>query len=660
MIPVELQVIGAGLRAIAEEMGAVLIRSAFSANIKERRDCSTALFDETGRMVTQAEHIPVHLGAMPEAVAAVRAHDPAPGEPWILNDPYAGGTHLPDLTIVTRTMLGYAVTRAHHADVGGSEPGSLPAGSETLAEEGVVIPPTRLDSATLEGLVAQMRNADERRGDLRAQLAAHHLAERRIDELCVQRGRTAVAAAMEELLAYSERVVRAGIRILPDGRYEAADALETSAGLLELRAAVTILGDEVEIDFDGTAPQHAGNLNCPLAVTRSACFYVVRCLTAPDLPASGGAFEPVAVRAPAGCLVNARPPAAVAAGNTETSSRIVDLVFAAFGAAVPVPAQGQGTMNNVVFGNDRFTYYETIAGGQGACPNADGPSAVHVAMSNTLNTPIEALELAYPLRVERYELRAGSGGAGRQRGGDGVVRELRALEPCRLSLLTQRRALAPRGTEGGGDGLPGRNLLNGAELPAFATLDLAGRRSAPDRDAGRRRLGYARLTTRRKPVEHEALVLVEHRQVERPFIPRSVDDEVLSAVTLWNGEVAGSQEPTRVPSALVRSIVFRVGDVPRRRDGDEHRRERGQVGSWSPGPSTRSTRWRHSPAPHRRDPGTAPSSGAPAPDPSSKARRRRPGPETAPPQEQPGLPAEACAGERPRQARRPRRQPQAT
>jgi len=472
VIPVELQVIGAGLRAIAEEMGAVLIRSAFSANIKERRDCSTALFDESGRMVTQAEHIPVHLGAMPEAVAAVRAHEPSPGEPWILNDPYAGGTHLPDLTIVTRTALGYAVTRAHHADVGGSEPGSLPSGSRTLVEEGVVIPPTRLDDAALEALIGQTRNPDERRGDLRAQLAAHHLAERRIDELCARRGRARVAAAMDELLAYSERVVRAGILALPNGSYEAVDALETQDGLLELRAAVTIRGDEIEIDFDGTAPQHAGNLNCPLAVTRSACFYVVRCLTAPDLPASGGAFEPVAVRAPEGCLVNARFPAAVAAGNTETSSRIVDVVFAALGVAVPVPAQGQGTMNNVVFGNDRFTYYETIGGGQGGCPDADGPSGVHVAMSNTLNTPIEALELAYPLRVERYELRVGSGGTGRHRGGNGVVRELRALAACRLSLLTQRRALAPRGAEGGADGLPGRNLLNGEELPAFATLDL--------------------------------------------------------------------------------------------------------------------------------------------------------------------------------------------
>ena len=269
MIDIELQVIGASLRAIAEEMGAALIRSAFSANIKERRDCSTALFDLHGRMVTQAEHIPVHLGAMPEAVAAVMAHDPAPSEPWILNDPYAGGTHLPDLTIVTRTELGFAVTRAHHADVGGSEPGSLPPGSRTLDEEGVVIPPTRLDDATLESLVSRMRNPDERRGDLRAQLAAHRLAEERISELCARRGRERVAAAMEELLAYSERVVRSAIWDLPDGRFEGADELETPHGLLEIRARVTIAGDSIDIDFEGTAAQYEGNLNCPLAVTRT-------------------------------------------------------------------------------------------------------------------------------------------------------------------------------------------------------------------------------------------------------------------------------------------------------------------------------------------------------------------------------------------------------
>jgi N-methylhydantoinase B len=424
-------------------------------------------------MVAQAEHIPVHLGAMPEAVAAVRARDPAPGEAWIVNDPYTGGTHLPDITLVSRTELGFAVTRAHHADVGGSEPGSMPAGSTRLEEEGVVIPPTRLDDRTLAELVARMRNPEERLGDLRAQLAAQRLAERRVAELCERRGRRRVAAAMDELFAYSERIVRAGIEALPDGRFEAEDVLEPAAGELTIRVAVTVAGDELELDFAGTSPQHGGNLNCPLAVTRSAAYFVVRCLAAPDVPASGGAYAPVRVLAPEGSLVNARPPAAVAAGNVETSGRIVDVLFRALGQAVPVPAQGQGTMNNVTLGNERFTYYETIAGGQGACPAADGPSAVHVTMSNTLNTPVEALELAYPLRVERYELRTGSGGAGARRGGDGVVRELRVLEPCRVSIISERRARGPRGEQGGGDGAPGRNLLNGEELPAKATRELA-------------------------------------------------------------------------------------------------------------------------------------------------------------------------------------------
>ena len=469
---IELQVIGSVLRAVCEEMGAALIRSAFSANIKERRDCSTALFDERARMVAQAEHIPVHLGAMPDAVAAVTAHDPAPDDVFILNDPFAGGTHLPDITLVSRTALGYAVTRAHHADVGGAEPGSMPATSTTLADEGVVIPPTRLDDETLDRLVSRMRNPDERRGDLRAQLAAQALARARVDELCARYGADRVRAAMDELYAYSERLVRAGIANLPDGTFEAADVLEAETGRLTIRARVTVAGDEIEIDFAGTDAPHDGNLNCPLAATRSACYFVVRCLTDPDVPASGGAFAPVTVRAPDGSVVNARPPAAVAAGNVETSSRIVDVLFAAFGNALPVPARGQGTMNNVTLGNDRFTYYETIGGGQGACPGADGPSGIHVAMSNTLSTPAEALELAYPIRVERHELRLGSGGRGTWPGGDGVVRELRVLEACRLSLLTERRAYAPAGADGGEPGATGRNLVNGRELPAKATVDL--------------------------------------------------------------------------------------------------------------------------------------------------------------------------------------------
>jgi N-methylhydantoinase B len=470
---IELQVIGSALRSVSEEMGAALVRSAFSANIKERRDCSTALFDDRGRMIAQAEHIPVHLGALPDAVAAVRGHDPAPEDIFILNDPYAGGTHLPDITLVSRTPVGFAATRAHHADVGAAEPGSLPAASRRLDEEGVVIPPTRLTEDTLDALTARMRNPDERRGDLRAQLAANRLASRRVDELCARRGRELVVAAMNELHEYAERRVRTAIRALPDGRFEASDVLEADEADLEVCAAVTIEGDQLEIDFAGTAPQHEGNLNCPLAVTRSACYFVVRCLTDPDAPASGGAFVPVTVRAPEGCLVNALPPAAVAAGNVETSSRIADVVFLALGEAVDVPAQGQGTMNNVTLGSESFTYYETIGGGQGACPQADGPSAVHVAMSNTLSTPTEALELAYPIRVERHALRLGSGGSGHHGGGDGVSRELRALERCRLSIVSERRRHAPQGRNGGEPGAPGRNLLNGEELPAKVTRDLA-------------------------------------------------------------------------------------------------------------------------------------------------------------------------------------------
>ncbi|HEY7561267.1 MAG TPA: hydantoinase B/oxoprolinase family protein [Gaiellaceae bacterium] len=471
---IELQVLGSALRAVAEEMGAVLVRSAFSANIKERRDCSTALFAEDGRMIAQAEHIPVHLGAMPEAVAAVRGHDPRVGETFVVNDPFTGGTHLPDITLVSRTDVGYAVSRAHYADVGGAEPASLPADSTDLFQEGLVLPPVRLTDEVVTIVLANMRNPDERRGDLRAQLAAHRLAERRIVELCERRGRDSVAAAMDELHAYSERRVRAAVATLPDGRYEAADVLEgVDDEELVIRAAVTIAGEEIEIDFAGTDAQHAGNLNCPLAVTRSAAYFVVRCLTDPDVPASGGAFAAVTVTAPAGSLVNARPPAAVAAGNVETSSRIADVVFRAFGQAIPVPAQGQGTMNNLTFGNAGFTYYETIAGGQGACPSADGPSAVHVAMSNTLNTPIEALELAYPLRVERYALRLGSAGRGRHWGGDGVIREITALEPCRVSIVSERRARGPAGTRGGHPGEPGRNLVDGDLVPAKVSRALA-------------------------------------------------------------------------------------------------------------------------------------------------------------------------------------------
>jgi N-methylhydantoinase B len=469
---IDLQVTAHSLRAVAEEMGAVLIRSSYSPNIKERHDCSTALFDDRGRMITQAEHIPVHLGAMPEAVAAVMVERPRLGEIYLLNDPYRGGTHLPDITMVSRLSVGYAVTRAHHADVGGMEPGSEPAFSQELFQEGIVIPPVRLTDEVMSILLANVRTPRERSGDLRAQIAAHRFAEGRMNEICARRGHANVVAAMEALFDYSERMVRSAIERLPDGRYEAEDVMEPIDGELTIRAAVTISGDEIEIDFTGTSPAHLGNLNCPLAVARSATFFVIRCITEPDLPASGGAFVPVRVEAPEGCLVNACWPHAVVAGNTETSSRIVDVLFRAFAQAWPGMAQGQGTMNNVIFGNSSYTYVETIGGGQGACAWADGPSAVHVAMTNTLNTPIEALELAYPLRVERYALRLGSGGDGLYRGGDGIIRETRVLEDCRLSVIAERRTMAPRGEAGGRPGLPGRTLLNGQEQPAKFTRQL--------------------------------------------------------------------------------------------------------------------------------------------------------------------------------------------
>jgi N-methylhydantoinase B len=488
---VELQVLTGALRAICEEMGAVLIRSAHSANIKERRDASTALFDKDGEMVMQAEHIPVHLGAMPAAVAAVLDRDHKPDQAWILNDPYAGGTHLPDITVVTPIFAGespsmesapadstdpsngigasrsrliaFAANRAHHADVGGPTPGSMPANSTTLEDEGVVIEPRVLDEDAIAELSGQMRQPDQRRADLRAQLAAGRVGARRLIELHEKVGRETLEEAFREVLDYAERRTRSCISELEDGELKASDVLEARERDLEIVLTATVSGDELKLDFTGTSDQHEGNLNCPMPVTRSACYFAIRVLTDPDIPPSAGAYRPVEVIAPQGCLLNARSPAAVVGGNVETSSRIADVVLAAFGRAL-----GQGTMNNVTLGSDEVVYYETIGGGQGACPDADGPSAVHVAMSNTLNTPIEALELEFPLRMVEYSLRRHSGGAGQFAGGDGVVRELEALADLDYSLITERRRRPPPGADGGSPGKCGRNLLDGEELPAKA------------------------------------------------------------------------------------------------------------------------------------------------------------------------------------------------
>ncbi|ELY83054.1 hydantoinase B/oxoprolinase family protein [Natrinema altunense] len=498
--PVTLEVLRNQLESVAEEMGQTLIRGAYSPNIKERRDCSTALFDAAGRMVAQAEHIPVHLGAMPAAVDAVREHDPKPGDVFLLNDPFTGGTHLPDVTMVSpiapgrggtedetgdREIVGYAVSRAHHADVGGMTPGSMPAGAQEIYQEGLRLPPTRLvDGGDLQGdvrslVLANVRNPGERRADLRAQQAANERAEERLADLFDEHGRETVLSGFDAVIDYSRERIAEEIAALPDGVYEATDVLEgdgvTDADI-EIAVRVTVDGETIDVDFDGTAAQVAGNLNAPLAVATSAVYFVVRCITDPEIPPNHGCYEPVRVRAPEGTLLNPNPPAAVVGGNVETSQRVTDVVFTALAGAAPdrVPAQGQGTMNNLTIGarDGSFTYYETIGGGFGARANRDGMDGVQVGMTNTLNTPVESLETEYPLRVDRYALREGSGGRGRHRGGLGLERTVTVEEPATVSLLTERRRHAPTGVAGGEDGATGENLIDGESVPAKTTVDV--------------------------------------------------------------------------------------------------------------------------------------------------------------------------------------------
>ncbi|QLH81769.1 hydantoinase B/oxoprolinase family protein [Halosimplex pelagicum] len=494
--PVELEILRNQLESVAEEMGQVLIRGAYSPNITERRDCSTAVFDADGRLVAQAEHIPVHLGAMPEAVDAVLDRDPEPGDVFALNDPFEGGTHLPDVTLVSpiaperdpesgeeSEILGYAVSRAHHADVGGMAPGSMPAGARDIHQEGLRIPPVRLVAGgeideEIESLVlANVRDPDERRADLRAQIAANDRAEERIADLLAAHG-DRLLAAFDAVIDYSRERVESELRELPDGTYRAADALEGDGVTDEdvpIEVAVTVDGATVDVDFAGTADQVAGNVNAPLTVAKSAVYFVIRCITDPEIPPNQGCYDPVTVGAPEGSLLNPEPPAAVVGGNVETSQRVTDAVFAALAEAAPdrVPAGGQGTMNNLVVGDAEFAYYETVGGGAGANPGSDGLSGVQVGMTNTLNTPVEALEAAYPLRVERYALREGSGGDGRHRGGDGLVRSVRVETDATVSLLTERRRHAPRGIAGGGDGQPGINRIDGERVPAKVTREVS-------------------------------------------------------------------------------------------------------------------------------------------------------------------------------------------
>ncbi|WP_432508865.1 hydantoinase B/oxoprolinase family protein [Halorubrum ezzemoulense] len=488
---VTLEVFRNKLESIAEEMGKVLIRSAYSPNIKERQDCSTALFDADGRMVAQAEHIPVHLGAMPDAVAAVTAKDPEPGDAYILNDPFEGGTHLPDVTIVSpiateSDVIGYAVTRAHHADMGGMTPGSMPAGATDIYQEGLRLPAVKLRSGgelnedLLAMILANVRNRTERRADLRAQLAAHDRAEDRLRSLIDEHGRDQVNQAFGAVINYSQARMTDELTAFPDGTYEAHDVLEgdgVSDAEIPIRVSITVDGATVEVDFTGTADQCAGNMNAPLSVAKSAVYFVVRCITDPEIPPNYGSYADITVTAPQGTVVNPTPPASVVGGNVETSQRLTDVVFAAFAEAAPerVPAASQGTMNNVIIGNrDRegFTYYETIGGGFGARPDKDGMDGVQVGMTNTLNTPIEVLEAEYPFTVEQYGFREGSGGDGQYRGGLGLVRSVTIETEAVVSLLTERRRRRPQGAAGGEPGAAGENLANGEPLPAKTTREV--------------------------------------------------------------------------------------------------------------------------------------------------------------------------------------------
>ena len=500
--PIRLEVFKHLFAAVAEEMGVVLRKASYSPNIKERRDFSCAVFDAEGRMIAQAAHIPVHLGSMPLSVAqAVKDLAFTPGDVVILNDPYRGGTHLPDITLISpvfieesgeQRLFGFVANRAHHADVGGMTPGSMPVARE-IYQEGIIIPPVklveggRLNQGVMEMILSNVRTPEERAGDLRAQMAANRRGMERVQEIVARYGADEVRQHMEELLRYTERMTRRLLASLPDGTYRFTDYMDDD-GIddkpVPITVAITIAGDTATVDFTGSAPQQQGSINAVYAITLSAVYYVFRCLIGLDVPNNSGCLVPIQVIAPEGTVVNARPPAPVAGGNVETSQRIVDVLLGALAQACPdkVPAASQGTMNNVTIGGwdpfrrRSFAYYETIGGGMGARPGKDGVSAVHTHMTNTLNTPVEALEYTYPFRVVRYEVRRNSGGEGRYRGGDGIRRDIEVLTECQVSLLTERRRLAPYGLAEGDPGATGENVLirdnEEIRLPGKGTVHL--------------------------------------------------------------------------------------------------------------------------------------------------------------------------------------------
>ncbi|MCB1790810.1 MAG: hydantoinase B/oxoprolinase family protein [Gammaproteobacteria bacterium] len=485
MTPAELNIFASRLDAVCDEMGLVLRNTAFSPNIRDRLDFSCAVFDAAGELCAQAAHIPVHLGSMAYAMRDIVSRIAwADGDQVVLNDPYLGGTHLPDVTLIAPVfsagrLCAFVVNRAHHADIGAASPGSMPI-SSTLADEGVVIEPVHLVRSgdtvrdVLEQIVGKTRNRAESLGDFNAQMAANRAGVRRLGALVAAQGGDVFASAVGELNDYAERLARAALAVIPPGTYRFSDYLDDDGqGQESIVIALTLRVDDAGIhaDFSGTAAQVTGNVNCPLAVAAAAVFYVFRCLMPAQTPACAGAFRPLSLHAPAGCLLNARKPAAVAAGNVETSTRVVDVVLGALGSAVPahIPAASHGSMNNLAMGSAEtgaaWDYYETIGGGMGAGSAGGGIAGVQTHMTNTLNTPIEVLESRFPVRVERYSLRRGSGGDGARPGGDGLVREFRFLRPAHFTLLTERRLHAPWGLAGGAPGATGHNLLNAQPLP---------------------------------------------------------------------------------------------------------------------------------------------------------------------------------------------------
>jgi N-methylhydantoinase B len=497
--PTTLEIYRALYTSVAEEMGVALRRTSFSPNIKERRDYSCAVFDSTGRVIAQGDHMPVHLGSMPMAVAAALAETKiGPGDVVALNDPFAGGTHLPDVTLIASVSSGqwavssgqrkqlhtahrtlptlfYVANRAHHADIGGATPGSMGLATDVYGE-GVRIPPIHLVRAgeicddVMKLILANVRSNKERRADFEAQIGSLRTGAARLLEIVERRGTKEARQYAEHLISYSSRMMRRTIAAIPDGSYQAEDALDDdgiSEREIPIRVHITIKSDRARVDFTGSSPQVAGALNAVEAITVSAVSYVFRCLVGADVPASAGLMEPIEVIAPEGTVVNARHPASVAGGNVETSQRIVDTVFRALARALPdrIPAASQGTMNNLTIGGIdprtglEFSYYETVAGGMGARPTLDGMSATHTHMTNSLNTPAEALEYSYPLRVREYRIRKGSGGKGKHKGGDGAIREIEVLGPALMSLLSDRRKRAPYGLQGGDDGALGRAFI---------------------------------------------------------------------------------------------------------------------------------------------------------------------------------------------------------